>query len=830
MKTNNKKKIAALTVATVLAGQNIQPILALGNEKASKTTVDLRIMATTDLHANIMDYDYYTDKQDTTLGLSRVATLIEQARKESDKNNNLNDSIDNTILVDNGDTIQGNPLASVYAMNSETKVKPGEKYPVYEALDILGYDATTLGNHEFNYGLDFLNQITDKSVMDTSVINANVYDMEGNPLFDQYKIINETVIDSNGNEQTVKIGLTGFVPPQILNWDKQHLDGKVTVKDIKISADEITKKLKEEENVDIVVALAHTGTGSTDEYIQGAENAAYQLTKVEGMDVVVAGHSHSTADKNLNGVQIIQPANWGKELGIVDLKLEQKNGKWEINDDESKIERRSVKELKPENSKLIVDNESLKRAHEATVNYVNQPVGKTTEDLNSFFSLVQDDASVELVANAQIWYANKKMDEGQEQLKKYENLPILSASAPFKAGGRSFDESTNFVDIKAGDLKIKDLSNLYIYDNTISIIKVNGTQLKEWLEMVSGMFNTIDTETDKEQELLNSNYRSYNFDSIQGVTYEIDVTKPAKYDKDGNLLNENTSRITNLKYEGKDIPLDKEFLVVTNNYRAGGNFPGVREAELVYASADENREAITNYIKETGEITPTADNNWKIKSVNTNSVVTFKSHKDAKNYIGSTNKIGLLENYDNGISKYTYNLNSLSFIDTDNHWAKVAIDKFVSEGHIKGYGDGTFKPNNQITRAEFISIINSVYNFNNNNTRRSFNDVSTDAWYYDEVCAAANAGYIDGYEDGTFRPNQYITREEAAAILVKMTGIKGDGNLNIKDVNEVSDWAKEYIDAASDNGILVGYEDGTYKPKSSMTRAEAVTMLARLSK
>ncbi len=648
------KKLAAIALSAGLIVPMVQPTIAQAKEKTSK--VDLRIMATTDLHAHIMDHDYYTDKQDSNIGLSRVATLIEQARAEVDKDGNSKNKIDNSILVDNGDTIQGNPLATVFAMNEETKIKPGEKYPVYEALDLLGYDATTLGNHEFNYGLDFLKQITDKSVMNTSVVNANVYDMDGNPLFDQYKVINEVVIDENGKKQTIKIGLTGFVPPQILNWDKQHLQGKVQVEDIKTAADKVIKKLKEEEKVDIVIAQAHTGTGTDDTHVENSENAAYQLTKVEGLDVVIAGHSHATANTTMNGVQVVQPANWGKELGVVDLKLEKKGKEWIVNDNESTVERRSVKELTPANNPLISQNPRLLLAHDATVEFINQAVGTSNGDLNTFLSLVGDNSAVELVANAQTWYVENKIAQGQTELAPYADLKILSAAAPFKAGGRSFDDPTNFVDIKAGDLKIKDLSNLYIYDNTVSILKMNGAQVKEWLEMTAGMFNTIDTNATNEQQLFNSSYRSYNFDTIEGVTYEIDVTKPAKYDGNGNILNAYSQRISNLEYNGEALDMNQEFLVVTNNYRAGGNFPGVRDAELVYASADENRQAIMDYITEVGEVTPSNDDNWTIKAVDTDANVVFNSHVDAVNYIEDAPKASYLRTNENGMGVYSYNL------------------------------------------------------------------------------------------------------------------------------------------------------------------------------
>ncbi len=371
----------------------------------------------------------------------------------------------------------------------------------------------------------------------------------------------------------------------------------------------------------------------------------------------------------MNGVQVIQPLNWGKELGIVDLKLTKTAGKWSVVDEETTMERRNVdgkvygegkdpiRTGEPvKNNPIISENASLKAAHENTVKYINSGVGKTTDDMNSFFSLVSDDSSVELVASAQKWYLENLINNGQTELQADKDLQILSAAAPFKAGGRDFSDATNFVDIKAGDLKLKDLSNLYIYDNTVSVLKMNGAQVKEWLEMCAGMFNTIDINSKDEQELLNSNYRSYNFDSIEGLTYEIDVTKPAKYDGDGKTINETSSRISNLKLNGKDLDLNQEFLVVTNNYRASGEFPGVRDAKLIYSSAYENREAIVDYIKSKGTITPSTDNSWKIKSVITDANVVFTSHEDGKNYLSKHPYLKEVASKGNSLTKYSYDL------------------------------------------------------------------------------------------------------------------------------------------------------------------------------
>ena len=215
--------------------------------------------------------------------------------------------------------------------------------------------------------------------------------------------------------------------------------------------------------------------------------------------------------------------------------------------------------------------EAIKAEHEGTISYVRQPVGESTADIHSYFSQVQDDPSIQIVTNAQKWYVENQL-KGTED----EDLPVLSAGAPFKAGTRDDPEYYSY--IPKGELAIKNVADLYVFDNTISTLKLTGADVKEWLEMSAGQFNQIDPAITTEQSLINTNYRSYNFDVIDGVTYEIDVTQPAKYDTNGNTVNESAERITNLSYDGKPIDENQVFIVATNNYRASGNFPGVRNA------------------------------------------------------------------------------------------------------------------------------------------------------------------------------------------------------------------------------------------------------------
>ncbi len=234
---------------------------------------------------------------------------------------------------------------------------------------------------------------------------------------------------------------------------------------------------------------------------------------------------------------------------------------------------------------------------------MRQQVGETTAPINSFFALVQDDPSVQIVNNAQIWYAKQQLAGTSEA-----NLPILSAAAPFKAGTRG--DASAYTDIPAGPIAIKNVADLYLYDNVVAILKVNGAQLKEWLEMSAGQFNQVDPSSTEPQNLVNTDFRTYNFDVIDGVTYQYDITQPNKYDRNGKVVNETASRVRKLQYNGQDVTADQEFIVVTNNYRANGTFPGVREASVNYLLNLENRQAIINYIIAEKVINPTADNNW----------------------------------------------------------------------------------------------------------------------------------------------------------------------------------------------------------------------------
>ena len=594
-------------------------------------TVDVRILATTDLHTNLVNYDYYQDKPVETLGLAKTAVLIEKAKKENP----------NVLLVDNGDTIQGTPLGTYKAIVDP--VEKGEQHPMYAALQALGFEAGTLGNHEFNYGLDYLNRVIETAGM--PLVNANVLDpATGKFIYQPYKIIEKTFTDTQGRLTTVKIGVTGIVPPQILNWDKANLEGKVVVRDSVEAIRDIIPEMRKA-GADITLVLSHSGIGD-DKYEKGEENEGYQIASLPGVDAVVTGPSHAEfpsgngtgfyekypgvdgVNGKINGTPVTMAGKYGDHLGVIDLKLNYTDGKWKVTDSKGSIRKVDTKSNVADQRVIDIAKES----HQGTINYVRQQVGTTTAPITSYFSLVKDDPSVQIVNNAQLWYAKQELAGTPEA-----NLPILSAAAPFKAGTRG--DATAYTDIPAGPIAIKNVADLYLYDNVTAILKVNGAQLKEWLEMSAGQFNTIDPNNSQPQNLVNTNYRTYNFDVIDGVTYEFDITQPNKYDREGKLANPNASRVRNLKYQGKEIDPNQEFIVVTNNYRSNGNFPGVREASLNRLLNLENRQAIINYILAVKNINPSADQNWHFADTIKGLDLRFLTADKAKNLISTDGDI-----------------------------------------------------------------------------------------------------------------------------------------------------------------------------------------------
>ncbi|MDF7666817.1 bifunctional 2',3'-cyclic-nucleotide 2'-phosphodiesterase/3'-nucleotidase [Orbaceae bacterium ESL0727] len=579
-------------------------------------TVDLRVIETTDLHGNMMNFDYFKDQHVDTFGLVKTANLIHQAKGE----------VTNSVLVDNGDLIQGSPMAD-YAMNKG--IKPGEIHPVYKVMNTLDYVVGNIGNHEFNFGLDYLKQSI--SGANFPYVNANVYDAKtGKPYFKQYIIVDTPVIDRDGKSQRVRIGYIGFVPPQIMLWDKLNLDGKVIVKDITETAKLLVPRMRKE-GADIVIAIPHSGV-SADPYKALAENSVYYLSQVKGIDAIMFGHAHgvfpsenfkslpnSNIDLGLiNNVPAVMPGQWGSHLGVVDLVLEGDKANWKVIS--AKSQARPIYDEKDKKALVDADQtltEILASDHENTRQFVGKPIGKVSDDIYSYLSLVQDSAPLQVISDAQIDYV-KYYIQGDPDL---DGIPILSAIAPFKAGGRKNDPSA-YVEVSKDDLSFRNAADIYLYPNLLSAVRVKGKNIKEWLECAAGIYNQIDINRSAPQYLINwDGFRAYNFDTIDGgVNYEIDVTQPPKYDGACKVINPDSQRIKKLTYQGKTINSEQPFIIATNNYRAYmGAFSGTGDEHVLFSSPDDLRIILSAYLtkktKQDGQVTVAPDNNWRIAPI-----------------------------------------------------------------------------------------------------------------------------------------------------------------------------------------------------------------------
>src|SRR3984885_13099681 len=552
----------------------------------SKPRLGLRLLGLTDLHANLYPYDYYRDCPDDSVGLARAASLVAQARSEAP----------NCLLFDNGDILQGTPLGDLVA--EAIAADPSAIHPVIAAMNTLDYAVATLGNHDFNYGLEALERAYAQARF--PVVCCNVRKSDGSPWFPPSVVIERAFIDTSGTPRRIKVGVIGVAPPQIARWDEAHVRGRLTTIDIVEAARAELAGLRS--RVDLVVALCHSGISRLASTL-GEENAGQDLAKLDGVDALFLGHQHlllpgedfiglpgvDAERGTIHGKPAVMAGLWGSQLGLIDLRLEMATG-WRVV--EAQVEVRPIARRDEDGRAIaLVESdpsvlEAAKTAHEATLRHIRTPIGKLAIRLQTYFALIGDSSTVDLVNAAQRAYAASLVAARADLA----SLPLLSAAAPFKCGGRSGPYA--YTDIAAGPLAIKDVADVYPYPNSLRVVEVDGAVLREWLERSASIFRRIDPDGRDEQPLLGPAFAAYNFDVIDGFEYLIDVTQSARYDESGALVAPGAHRIHDLTFKGARVDPNQPFLVVTNNYRAsgGGGFPGCDGTSVVIEAPDANRD------------------------------------------------------------------------------------------------------------------------------------------------------------------------------------------------------------------------------------------------
>ncbi|MGQ0814258.1 MAG: 5'-nucleotidase C-terminal domain-containing protein [Gemmatimonadota bacterium] len=510
-----------------------------------RPTRELVLLGTTDVHTRVYPYDYYT-RQDVDYGLARLKPLIDSVRAAN---------AGRTYLFDSGDLLQGNPLGFVYA-----RIHGDQPNPVMRAMNLLGYDASTIGNHEYNYGLEHLNRALAQARF--PFVTANVFkDGTQEHAYRPYTLLPHVVAP----DDTILIGVTGNTPPGVEIWDRQHVQGVLDFRDVVQSLRPVIRELKNR-GADAIVVLSHGGlTGTSYDTTGGLppENASAQLAhEVPDVDVIFLGHTHlEVADTSINGVLLTQAKSWAQSLANVQLKLERRGpSDWLVIDKHASVMRPSP--MRADTAFL----DSLRWEHERTVAYVKSVAGRSTQRWEARDARVKDTPIIDFINEVQ------RKTAGTD----------LSAAAAF---------DINAV-IPAGDVTIADLAGVYVYDNTLKAIRITGSQLKSYLE--------------KSAEYFTSEKRvpGYNFDIISGADYTIDISKPEG------------QRITKLTYKGQPVRADQQFTLALNSYRqaGGGGFSMIANTPVVYDRQEGIRELLIEEVRRRG-VLRAADyftQNWSI--------------------------------------------------------------------------------------------------------------------------------------------------------------------------------------------------------------------------
>jgi 2',3'-cyclic-nucleotide 2'-phosphodiesterase (5'-nucleotidase family) len=503
--------------------------------------VELVIAATTDVHGRLRGWDYYANEAETVRGLTRAATIVDSVRAANPGR---------VILLDAGDLLQGNPLAYVAA-----KVSRDRNNPIIAAMNVMRYDAAAIGNHEYNYGVPYLDSAVRQAKF--PFLSANTYriDPEGVHAYRPW-----TIIERAG----VRIGIVGATTPGVTLWDAENIRGRLRFGDIVPAVRQSVQEVRAA-GADIVLVTVHSGLNEPSSYDTvttgvPSENVAGRIAvEVPGIDLLLYGHSHRESQGTTIGqTLLIQPKNWATSVSVAHLVVSKASGSWKVS------ERRS--ELVPaaghaENAASLAATDA---AHRETVAYVTTPIGNTAERWSADSARVKDTPLIDFILETE------RKAAGAD----------LASTAAF---------STDLV-MGPGPVTIAQIAQLYPYDNTLRAVRITGKQLRDYLEFSSRYHRTPASPTAPLES--NPQIPGYNFDIVSGVDYVIDVSRPIG------------SRVTRLDYKGAPVRDTDTFTMALNNYRqtGGGGYAMLSGAPVVYDKQQEIRQLLIDEVKRRGVI------------------------------------------------------------------------------------------------------------------------------------------------------------------------------------------------------------------------------------
>jgi 2',3'-cyclic-nucleotide 2'-phosphodiesterase (5'-nucleotidase family) len=533
-----KRRLWKSIYSTCLIISLLIAFLPLSNPVSAAETRNLVILGTSDVQGNIDNYDYFSDSIPTSsarCGLTKIATYVNTVRASNP----------NTILIDNGDMIQGTPLA-YYITNLESS----PENHLAGIMNAMGYDAMTVGNHEFNYGPAILNKFQETA--DFPLLSANIDTTDSAYDFEPYKIK-----DVNG----VQVGILGLTPPAVKYWEKPENIQNLKFPDPVTIANQYVPEMRAA-GADIIVVAAHSGIDETYGYGQDENFVKYLANGVPGIDVILAGHAHAlVASQVINGVLVTEPSYDGRNISDIRIKVTGAENTWSVT--EKTATAPSVAD-ETENAAIYALN---KPDHDLTVTYINTTIGTATAAFpGGFAARIADGPMADLINQVQTESA---------------------AAAGFPVDASLAALFTNQAQLAAGPIKLKDAFATYVYDNTLYVVEATGQMIKDELEWTANYFNQYYYEPTGVS--VNSKVRDYYYDMWSGITYKLDVTKPAG------------QRVVELKLKGRPLAMNKVLRVAVNNFRATSQFP---KARRLYQSTVEIRDLITQWITAHGTISP----------------------------------------------------------------------------------------------------------------------------------------------------------------------------------------------------------------------------------